>query len=92
MCHCRKKPKKGDIIIIESTVYPGTTEEICIPILEKYSGLKHNLHFFTAYCPERINPGDQKNNLKNIIKIVSSNNAQTSKKVKIIFFIYQKNL
>ena len=87
-----KNLKKGDIIIIESTVYPGTTEEICIPILEKYSGLKHNLHFFTAYCPERINPGDQKNNLKNIIKIVSSNNAQTSKKVKKLYSLFIKRI
>ena len=62
---------KGDIVIYESTVYPGATEGDCVPILEKYSGLKFNHDFFCGYSPERINPGDKKNNLKNIKKITS---------------------
>ena len=52
--------KKNDIIIYESTVYPGLTEEICIPMLEKFSGLKNIIDFFVGYSPERINPGDKK--------------------------------
>ncbi len=87
-----KNLKKGDIIIIESTVYPGTTEEICIPIFEKYSGLKYNVDFYVAYCPERINPGDKKNNLRNIVKIVSSNNILISKKVKKLYSLFIKNI
>tara|TARA_B100000787_G_scaffold169589_1_gene161243 strand:+ start:240 stop:1508 length:1269 start_codon:yes stop_codon:yes gene_type:complete len=62
---------KGDVVIYESTVYPGATEGDCVPILEKYSGLKFNHDFFCGYSPERINPGDKKNNLKNIKKITS---------------------
>lgn len=62
---------KGSIVVYESTVYPGTTEEICIPILEKVSGLKYGIDFKVGYSPERINPGDKKNMLTNIVKIVS---------------------
>ena len=63
--------KKGTTVIFESTVHPGATEEICIPILEEISGLKINLDFFVGYSPERINPGDNENTLTNIKKIVS---------------------
>jgi UDP-N-acetyl-D-galactosamine dehydrogenase len=63
--------KKNDIVIYESTVYPGCTEEDCVPVLEKYSGLKFNADFFCGYSPERINPGDKINTLKTIIKVTS---------------------
>ena len=63
--------KKGDLIIYESTVYPGCTEEVCIPMLEKFSNLKFNLDFFCGYSPERINPGDKKHTISNIKKITS---------------------
>ncbi len=62
---------KGDIVIYESTVYPGCTEEKCIPILEKISGLKFNKEFYCGYSPERINPGDKKHTIEKIIKITS---------------------
>lgn len=63
--------KKGDIVVYESTVYPGATEEVCIPILEQVSGLKFNVDFFAGYSPERINPGDKVNTLTKIKKITS---------------------
>jgi len=63
--------KKGDLVICESTVYPGFTEEDCVPVLEKYSGLKFNEDFYCGYSPERINPGDSKNKLTTIKKITS---------------------
>ena len=73
--------KKGDIIIYESTVYPGCTEEDCIPVLEKGSGLKYNQDFFCGYSPERISPGDKKNTLTSIRKVTSGSNVETAKKV-----------
>jgi UDP-N-acetyl-D-galactosamine dehydrogenase len=63
--------KKGDIVIYESTVYPGCTEEDCVPVLEKYSGLKYNQDFYCGYSPERINPGDKVNTLTKIKKVTS---------------------
>jgi UDP-N-acetyl-D-galactosamine dehydrogenase len=63
--------KAGDIVIYESTVYPGATEEICVPVLEHASGLRFNEHFFCGYSPERINPGDKVNTLTTIKKITS---------------------
>lgn len=69
--------KKGSIVIFESTVYPGLTEEICIPILEKYSNMSLNLDFSVGYSPERINPGDKKRDLSNITKVVSSSNKKS---------------
>jgi len=63
--------KKGDIVVYESTVYPGATEEVCIPELEKHSGLKFNQDFFVGYSPERINPGDKQRRVTNILKITS---------------------
>jgi UDP-N-acetyl-D-galactosamine dehydrogenase len=73
--------KKGDIVIYESTVYPGCTEEECVPVLEKYSGLKYNVDFFCSYSPERINPGDKKNTLTTIKKVVSGSNEEVTDKV-----------
>ena len=68
--------KKGDIVIYESTVYPGCTEEDCVPILEKYSNLKYNIDFFCGYSPERINPGDKVNTLTKIIKVTSGSTPE----------------
>ena len=68
--------KKSDIVIYESTVYPGATEEVCIPILEKTSGLKFNEDFFCGYSPERVNPGDKVNTLTTITKIVSGSTPE----------------
>ena len=64
--------KKGDVVVYESTVYPGCTEEICVPILEKVSGLKFNRDFFAGYSPERINPGDKQHRLPTIRKVTST--------------------
>ena len=63
--------KKGDVVVYESTVYPGATEEVCIPVLEKNSGLKFNQDFYAGYSPERINPGDKLHRVTNILKITS---------------------
>jgi len=71
--------KKGDIVIYESTVYPGATEEVCVPILEEKSGLKYNEGFYCGYSPERINPGDTKHTLKNIVKVTSGSNPKVAK-------------
>jgi UDP-N-acetyl-D-galactosamine dehydrogenase len=73
--------KKGDIVIYESTVYPGCTEEDCVPILEKNSGLKYNVDFFCGYSPERIVPGDKERTLTKIKKITSGSNPEIAEKV-----------
>jgi len=73
--------KKNDIVIYESTVYPGATEEVCVPILEKQSGLIFNVDFFCGYSPERINPGDKKHRITTIKKITSGSNELTADKV-----------
>ncbi len=70
--------KKGDIVIYESTVYPGVTEEEMVPILEKYSGLKYNEDFFCGYSPERINPGDKLHTFKKIMKITSGSTPEVA--------------
>ena len=70
--------KKGDIVIYESTVYPGCTEDDCIPILEKFSKLKYNFDFFCGYSPERINPGDKTHRIQNIKKITSGSTPKIS--------------
>jgi UDP-N-acetyl-D-galactosamine dehydrogenase len=67
--------KKGDIVVYESTVYPGATEEVCLPILEQKSGLKGGKDFKLGYSPERINPGDAKHRFETIIKVVSAQDA-----------------
>jgi UDP-N-acetyl-D-galactosamine dehydrogenase len=70
--------KKGDVVIYESTVYPGCTEEVCVPILERESGLKFNEDFFAGYSPERINPGDKQHRLPTIRKITSGSTAEAA--------------
>lgn len=70
--------KKDDIVVYESTVYPGATEEACIPVLEKVSGLTYNIDFFAGYSPERINPGDKQHRVTNILKITSGSTAEVS--------------
>ena len=69
--------KRGDVVVYESTVYPGVTEEICVPILERESGLKLGTDFTVGYSPERINPGDKQHTFRNIVKIVSGSDAAT---------------
>ena len=73
--------KKGDIVIYESTVYPGCTEEVCVPILEKESGLKFNEDFFVGYSPERINPGDKEHTVKKILKVTSGSTPEIAKEI-----------
>jgi UDP-N-acetyl-D-galactosamine dehydrogenase len=70
--------KKGDIVIYESTVYPGVTEDECVPVLANTSGLKYNVDFFVGYSPERINPGDKKHTVANILKITSGSNPKVA--------------
>lgn len=77
--------KKGDIVVYESTVYPGCTEEDCVPILELASGLIFNKDFFCGYSPERINPGDKKNKLTTIVKVVSGSTPETADKIKQVY-------
>ena len=77
--------KKGDIVIYESTVYPGATEEVCIPVLEKISGLKFNVDFFAGYSPERINPGDKVNTLTKIKKITSGSTPEVADAVDALY-------
>lgn len=77
--------KKGDIVVFESTVYPGCTEEDCVPILEQESGLKFNVDFKVGYSPERINPGDKEHTLTKILKIVSGSDAES---LEIIASVY----
>ena len=78
--------KKKDLVIYESTVYPGLTEEECVPVLEKYSNLKYNVDFFIGYSPERISPGEGKN-IENINKVVSGSNSRVSK---FVYDLYKK--
>ena len=73
--------KQGDIVIYESTVYPGATEEVCVPVLEKFSGKKFNVDFFCGYSPERINPGDKVNTLTKIKKITSGSTPEVAETV-----------
>lgn len=76
---------RGSIIVYESTVYPGVTEDVCIPILEKESGLKHGIDFKVGYSPERINPGDKVHRLENIKKIVSGSDEDSLKVIQAIY-------
>ena len=73
--------KEGDIVVYESTVYPGATEEDCVPILEKVSKLKFNKNFFVGYSPERINPGDKKHTVDKILKVTSGSTEEVGEKV-----------
>ncbi|WP_407533724.1 nucleotide sugar dehydrogenase [Elizabethkingia miricola] len=77
--------KKGDIVIYESTVYPGATEEDCIPIVEKTSGMKFNQDFFAGYSPERINPGDKEHTVEKILKVTSGSNPEIGEIVDRIY-------
>ncbi|HCD2551426.1 TPA: Vi polysaccharide biosynthesis UDP-N-acetylglucosamine C-6 dehydrogenase TviB, partial [Escherichia coli] len=77
--------KKGDIVVFESTVYPGATEEVCLPIIEKHSGLEFNRDFYAGYSPERINPGDKINRLTTIVKITSGSNSEIAEFVDLVY-------
>ncbi|MGV8915076.1 MAG: nucleotide sugar dehydrogenase [Kaistella sp.] len=77
--------KKGDIVIYESTVYPGATEEDCIPVVEKVSGLKFNVDFFAGYSPERINPGDKEHTVEKIMKVTSGSTPEIAQIVNNIY-------
>ncbi|MGB3065743.1 nucleotide sugar dehydrogenase [Sphingobacterium thalpophilum] len=77
--------KKGDIVVYESTVYPGVTEEECIPVLEKISGLKFNEDFFAGYSPERINPGDKQHTVEKILKVTSGSTPEIGQEVDAVY-------
>jgi UDP-N-acetyl-D-glucosamine/UDP-N-acetyl-D-galactosamine dehydrogenase len=77
--------KKGDIVVYESTVYPGVTEEECVPVVEKISGLKFNIDFFAGYSPERINPGDKEHTVDKILKITSGSTPETAQIVNQLY-------
>jgi UDP-N-acetyl-D-galactosamine dehydrogenase len=77
--------KKGDIVIYESTVYPGVTEEECVPVLEKVSGLKFNVDFFAGYSPERINPGDKEHTVEKILKVTSGSTPSIGLKIDALY-------
>src|SRR5690606_27699412 len=76
---------EGDIVIYESTVYPGCTEEECVPILEKVSGLKFNRDFFVGYSPERIVPGDKVNTLTTIKKVTSGSTPECAEEIDALY-------
>lgn len=73
--------KKGDIVVYESTVYPGVTEEECVPVLEKISGLRYNIDFYVGYSPERINPGDKEHTVSKIKKVTSGSTPETAETI-----------
>ena len=77
--------KDGDLVIYESTVYPGCTEEVCVPVLEEYSGLKFNTGFFCGYSPERINPGDKQHRIGDIVKVTSGSTEKVSELVNLLY-------
>lgn len=77
--------KSGDIVIYESTVYPGVTEEECVPVLERVSGLKFNVDFFAGYSPERINPGDKEHTVEKILKVTSGSTPEIGEKVDALY-------
>lgn len=80
-----KRLKEGDVVIYESTVYPGCTEEDCVPVLEKFSGLAFNIGFYCGYSPERINPGDKERTLTNILKITSGSTPEIAEFVNNLY-------
>ncbi|MBQ9774669.1 MAG: nucleotide sugar dehydrogenase [Lentisphaeria bacterium] len=80
-----KVMKAGAIVVFESTVFPGCTEEECVPVLEKFSGLKYNQEFFCGYSPERINPGDKEHTLTKILKITSGSTPETAEIVDVLY-------
>lgn len=77
--------KKGDIVVYESTVYPGVTEDVCIPVLEEVSGLQYNKDFFAGYSPERINPGDKEHTVTKILKVTSGSNPQVAEFIDSVY-------
>lgn len=77
--------KKGDVVVYESTVYPGATEELCVPILESLSGLTFNVDFFCGYSPERINPGDKEHRLPSIRKVTSGSTSEIADLVDVVY-------
>ncbi|MDC1118126.1 Vi polysaccharide biosynthesis UDP-N-acetylglucosamine C-6 dehydrogenase TviB [Alphaproteobacteria bacterium] len=77
--------KEGDVVVYESTVYPGATEEVCVPVLEKVSGLKFNQNFFCGYSPERINPGDKEHRLPSIKKVTSGSTEAVAEAVDLLY-------
>lgn len=80
-----KVVKKGDVVIYESTVYPGATEEVCIPVIEKLSGLTFNKDFYAGYSPERINPGDKEHRVHNIVKVTSGSTPEIAEFVDALY-------
>mgnify|MGYP000856610464 FL=1 len=76
---------KGDIVVYESTVYPGVTEDECIPVVEKVSGLRYNEEFFAGYSPERINPGDKEHTVEKILKVTSGSTPEIGKIVDEVY-------
>lgn len=80
-----KALKKNDVVVYESTVYPGATEEICVPVLEKESGLSFNKDFFVGYSPERINPADKEHRVENIIKVTSGSTVEAGKYIDNVY-------
>jgi UDP-N-acetyl-D-glucosamine/UDP-N-acetyl-D-galactosamine dehydrogenase len=80
-----KNLKRGATVVFESTVYPGATEEVCVPVLERYSGLQWRRDFFVGYSPERINPGDKEHSLTRIIKVVSGDSPETLERVAEVY-------
>lgn len=77
--------KKGDVVVYESTVYPGVTEEECVPVLERVSDLKFNLDFFAGYSPERVNPGDKERTIEKIMKVTSGSTPETALEVDALY-------
>src|SRR5690606_15817689 len=77
--------KRGVVVIYESTVYPGVTEEECVPVLEKISGLQFNVDFFAGYSPERINPGDKEHTVDKILKVTSGSTPEIGQKVNQLY-------
>jgi len=80
-----KTLRKGDIVVFESTVYPGATEEVCVPVIERESGLKYNVDFFCGYSPERINPGDKQHRLPDIVKVTSGSTPEIADRVDALY-------
>lgn len=85
-----KNLARGSIVVFESTVYPGVTEDVCVPILEKHSGLKYMKDFKAGYSPERINPGDRKHTIENVIKVVSGCDKETLEEVANVYAMVVK--
>src|SRR4030095_15591458 len=82
--------KKGDYVVFESTVYPGCTEEDCLPIIEKLSGLNNKTDFKSGYSPERINPGDKKHTLANVVKVVAGCDAESLEEIAKVYELVVK--